>query len=337
MYKIFLVGYVPDFFQRNCHTNFWPWKYITQTLNEIGYKAFHRNADDINHSNPNIYICWNEPDTVQLIKNYKINKNSILIQKLTSFDTSEISQKSDWTDNPIEFFKTWTWPQYQKLNELSDSGYKFFAFGAKTETNAFPVKKKLVSKFKDYIFWIPWGSMIVPYKEIQKSKPILSDFKYDLGFVGSKWGKKNRGNIDNWDSFLMPLLEKKYSTFIAGSGTEKGTINIKKHISILKKSKLCPILHASSWKAEKGVMDRFWTIFSLGRFGVIDNEGVFDFFNKDEVVYAESKEEYLDKSMYYLENVEKQEKYIGAILDRIKNEYNQNQVWSNIMKKVLMK
>ena len=64
-------------------------------------------------------------------------------------------------------------------------------------------------------------------------------------------------------------------------------------------------------------MDRFWTVFSLGRFGVIDNTGILDFYNEDEIVLATEKEEYIDKSLYYMNNVEKQKPYIEKILKRI--------------------
>ena len=162
----------------------------------------------------------------------------------------------------------------------------------------------------------------------------MDNFKYDIGFVGSKWGKKYRGNLDDWDTYLEPLLNHNFSICLAGLGTKKGPVNIKQHISILKKSKLCPIFHAASWRVEKGIMDRFWTVFSLGRFGIIENEGIFDFFNSNEVVYASCPEEYYDKSIYFIKNTFEQEKYITAILNRIKTEYNQHHVWSKIMKKI---
>ena len=81
-------------------------------------------------------------------------------------------------------------------------------------------------------------------------------------------------------------------------------------------------------------MDRFWTVFSLGRFGVVDNEGVFDFFNEDEVVLETNPEEYVAKSLYYMKNVEKQLPYIEKIQKRIKAEYNQHEVWKNILKQI---
>ena len=81
-------------------------------------------------------------------------------------------------------------------------------------------------------------------------------------------------------------------------------------------------------------MDRFWTVFSLGRFGVMDNEGILDFYNEDEVVLATDRDEYFDKSMYYLRNVDRQLPYIEKVMKRIKTEYNQNQVWKKIFEKI---
>lgn len=332
--NIYLVGYQPKLFRKK-HTNFWPWNYLVNTFKELGYNAFHLNANKINHKKPNLYICWNQPDSLELISKYNPHKDSIIIQKLTSFDGSPESVGKEWTDDPVSFFKDWHWPQYQKLDKLYLSGYRFYAFGAKTDTESFPEKKKIVNKYKEKIFWIPWGSMIVPYKQIQKTTPIITDFKYNLGFVGSRWGTKYRGNINEWDTYLMPLAKQVDKAVIAGRGTSYGPVSLEEHINILKYSKICPIIHAASWKVEKGIMDRFWTVFSLGRFGVIDNEGILDFYNEEEIVLALNAEEYIDKSLYYMKNPEKQVPYIEKALNRIKKEYNQYEVWKKVLAKIM--
>lgn len=326
---IYLVGYEPRLLKPK-HTNFWPWSYLAQTFNELGYKAYHKNARKIDHSKPHIYICWNEPDSLSLIEKYKPHKDSVIIQKLTSFDTSTESNK-EWTENPLDFFAKWHWPQYQKLYKLRETGYKFYAFGAQTTATPFPQKAKIVSDFSDHIFWIPWGSMTVSYDTIMKSTPILSGFKYDLGFVGSRWGSKYRGNILEWDNYLQPVIDASPNAMLAGRGTKRGAVSVAKHIEILKSSKICPIIHATSWKVEKGIMDRFWTVFSLGRFGVMDNEGILDFFDEKEVVLATTPEEYVDKSIYYMQHTEKQRPFIEKALERIKKEYNQHEVWKKIL------
>jgi hypothetical protein len=330
---IILVGYRPKLFRKK-HTNFWPWNYLNDTFNGLGYDSSHQNPSSINFKKPHIFICWNEPDSLTLIEKYKPHKDSIIIQKLTSFDTSKESQR-DWTDNPVNFYKSWHWPQYQKLYALENSGYQFYAFGAQSDWKSFPTKNEIVSKFQDHIFWIPWGTMTVPHKDIMRSQPITDHFKYDVGFVGSRWGTKYRGNITEWDTFLNPVIEGAENVALAGRGTPKGAVSVNEHIDILKSSRLCPIIHAASWKAEKGIMDRFWTVFSLGRFGVVDNEGILDFYNEDEVVLATDAEEYVDKSLYYMKNVDKQKPYIEAALSRIKSEYNQHTVWKNILEKIM--
>lgn len=329
---IYMIGYEPKFLRKK-HTNFWPWNYLVETFNELGYNAYHKNADKINHKKPNVYICWNEPDSLELIEKHSPHKDSIIIQKLTSFDAGKESQR-DWTADPMTFFKEWHWPQYQKLKKLKKSGYEFYAFGAQSDITSFPVKSKIVTEFKNHIFWIPWGTMTVPYQEIQKSKPIIKGFKYDIGFVGSRWGTEYRGNLPEWDNYLMPLVNESENVMLAGRGTKRGPVSVEEHVEILKRSKLCPIIHAASWKVEKGIMDRFWTVFSLGRFGVMDNEGILDFFDETEVVLARSKEEYKEKSLFYINNVEKQLPYIEKIQARIKTEYNQHEVWKKILKQI---
>ena len=329
--NIYLVGYVPKYFFKSKHTNFWPWNYLASTFKELGYDGYHMNVNKINHKKPNVYICWNQTDSIELIEKYHPHKDSVIIQKLTSFDGSPESEGKSWTDKPVEFFKEWHWPQYQKLEKLEKYGYQFYAFGAKTDIDTFPEKKRIVEKYKDRIFWIPWGTMTVPYHDIQAAKPITTGFKYDIGFVGSRWGTKYRGNILEWDSYLQPVIDKANTTCIAGKGTEIGPVSVEKHIEILKQSKLCPIIHATSWKVEKGIMDRFWTVFSLGRFGVMDNEGILDYYNKDEVVLATTSEDYIEKSLYYMNNVDQQLPFIEKTLARIKSEYNQLEVWKKIL------
>lgn len=330
---VVLVGYQPRLFRKK-HTNFWPWNYLTGTFRKLGYQTWHLNANKIDHSKPHIYICWNEPDTIHLFNKYNIHKDSVLVQKLTSFDGSPESVGKEWTDNPMKFFQEWHWPQYKKLDQLSNSGYSFYAFGAKTDVDSFPMKKIIVDKYKDRIFWIPWGTMTVSYDEIMNAKPVMDGFKYDLGFVGSRWGTVYRGNILEWDNWLQPLVDKAKTSVIAGRGTKLGPVSVAEHIDILKSSRLCPIIHAASWKVEKGIMDRFWTVFSLGRFGVIDNAGILDFYNEDEIVLATEKEDYIEKSLYYMNNVEKQKPYIEKALKRIQQEYNQYIVWKNILGKI---
>jgi hypothetical protein len=330
---VVLVGYQPRLFRKK-HTNFWPWNYLTGIFRKLGYQTWHLNANKIDYSKPHIYICWNEPDTIHLFNKYNIHKDSVLVQKLTSFDGSPESVGKEWTDNPMKFFQEWHWPQYKKLDQLSNSGYRFYAFGAKTDVDSFPMKKIIVDKYKDRIFWIPWGTMTVSYDEIMNAKPVMDGFKYDLGFVGSRWGTMYRGNILEWDNWLQPLVDKAKTSVIAGRGTKLGPVSVAEHIDILKSSRLCPIIHAASWKVEKGIMDRFWTVFSLGRFGVIDNAGILDFYNEDEIVLATEKEDYIEKSLYYMNNVEKQKPYIEKALKRIQQEYNQYIVWKNILGKI---
>lgn len=332
--RIYLTGYQPRFFFKPKHTNWWPWDYLTQTFRLLGYDAHHLNINKINHREPAVYICWNEPDSISLIEQYTIHPDSIVIQKLTSFDGSPESAHTNWTDHPFEFFQQWHWPQYQKLSVLHSKWPRFYAFGALTNIDAFPNKKAIVDQFKSRIFWIPWGTMTVPYKEIMSAKPILDGFKYDAGFVGSRWGTKLRGNITEWDSFLQPILNQSDTFYLAGKGTSKGPVSVEEHIKALRLSRICPIIHATSWKVEKGIMDRFWTVFSLGRFGVVDNEGILSFFNPNEVVLETNSDEYVEKSLFFKRNPEKQRPFIEKVLTRIQKEYNQKEVWSRILKRI---
>jgi len=332
--NIYLTGYIPKYFFSRKHTNFWPWSYLTETFRLLGYNAFHINAGKIDHKKPALYICWNSPDTLELISKYKPHRDSIIVQKLTSFDASPESQGREWTPDPVNFFREWHWPQYLKLDQLNDSGYRFYAFGAKTDTDSFPEKKKIADKYRDRIFWIPWGTMTVSYQDIMKSVPITDGFRYDLAFVGSRWGTKYRGNISEWDTYLQPLIDSAGRSYIAGRGTRRGAVSVKEHVEALKQAALCPIIHATSWKVEKGIMDRFWTVFSLGRFGVTDNEGILNFYDEKDVVLALSPEEYIEKSLWYMKNPASQKPYIESAQRLIKEKYNQYEVWKAILSKI---
>ena len=81
-------------------------------------------------------------------------------------------------------------------------------------------------------------------------------------------------------------------------------------------------------------MDRFWSIFTLGRFGVADSLGAYDFYNEDEVVVATSAEEYIELSKYYIKNVDKQLPFIEKIQKRIREEYNWYHTWKHILENI---
>ncbi len=72
----------------------------------------------------------------------------------------------------------------------------------------------------------------------------------------------------------------------------------------------------------------------LGRFGVADSLGAYDFYNEDEVVVATSAEEYIELSEYYIKNVDKQLPFIEKIQKRIREEYNWYHTWKNILENI---
>ncbi len=316
------------------HTNWYPWKKFYEVFNELGYETEWVELEnlEVKKDKRRIFICWNEPTSLELIHSGKYQEHDILLQKLTSLGKG--CDDINWGDNPYEFFKNWHWPLYRMFERIYDSGYNIFAFGCKTDPEPFPEKKRICDKLKDRIFWIPWGSSLYSWEEIQRAKPIMDNFEFDIGFVGSIWGIKGRGNIDTVEDFLLPIIKNKKCA-LGGQGTPLGPVDDKTHKYILKKSKLCPIINAPSWRIEKGVQDRFWTVFTSGRFGVVDSEGIYYFFNEDEVVCETHPEEYIEKSIYFLNNVEKQKPYIEKVLKRIKKEYNYYITWERILAKII--
>jgi hypothetical protein len=332
-FQIVLLGYTST---NPKHTNWYPWDRFKKVFDHLGYDNVWIEPNQIPQLNSNkrrILICWNLPDSLDLVKSGLYRKQDIIIQKLTSL--SKYDSQVNWTKDPLNFFKNWRWTLYKITEELYDNGVNIYNFGCKTDIDTFPEKKRICDKLKDRQFWIPWGSSLYDWSEIQNMKPIIGNFKYDIGFVGSLWGTVGRGNIDSWSDFIKPLLNKYPNNHLAGVGQPNPTADDETHKSILKYSKLCPIVNAPSWQVEKGVQDRFWTVFTTGRFGVVDSEGIYDFFNEDEVVCETDPGEYVKKSIYYLENIDKQKPYILKVQERIKNEYNYYNTWKNILDKII--
>ncbi len=83
------------------------------------------------------------------------------------------------------------------------------------------------------------------------------------------------------------------------------------------------------------MQDRFYTVFTAGRFGVCDNPGVYEFFEDDEVVCETNAEKYVEKSIYYLENVEMQQPFIEKVQHKIKHKYNFYVQWRTILDRVI--
>ena len=323
-YIITILGYT-----ETNHTNFYPWNRFFDVFKTIGYKCEWIKIDNLKrYGEKRIFLTWNEPTCKDLIDNKQILKNDIIFQKLTSLGKYDSNQ--NWTNNPSEWYKTWKWTPYQMIEKYIDLGYNIYGFGCKSNINEYPEKKRICEKFKDRIFWITWGGTPFNLNEIINSKPILNNLTHKIGFVGSKWGKVGRGNIDAWSKYITPLEEK--FNFDKYGGNDSIMISDNDMKNILKKYIICPIIHAPSWQAEQGVQDRFYTVFLCGRFGICDNLGAIDIFG-DEIkdICTENPKEYFEKTKYYFENSSEQEKYIKFIQDKIKEKYNFYIQWYNIM------
>ena len=329
---IYLLGYTKP----HQHTNWYPWLRFEKVLKHLGYDVRWVEKEDIGNEKNRIFISWCEPDLVWLINEGIYKPGDVILQKLTALGNydSNVTWGNTW-DECEEWCKTWRWTPYKLVEDALDAGVNIYSFGCKTRYEEFPEKKRIVNKLEkeNRIFWVPWGSSLYDWDEIQNAKPVM-DFKADLGFVGSIWGKKGRGNIDSVEQFLQPLNTGKYTWNLAGMGTQRGPVEDNEHKKILTSSKLCPIINALSWKVEHGIQDRFWSVFTAGRFGVADSPGVLDFFNEDEVVWSRHADEYKELSEYYIKNVDKQLPFIQKIQKRIKTEYNWYNTWDNIIKKL---
>ena len=329
-YTIYLLGYT-----QFGHTNHFPWKKFYEVFKHLGYNIKWVEQHDIGNEENRIFICWDEPSTVDLINNDIYKSGDIILHKLVCM--SKYDKGVNWgttKEEAEEFFKTWRFSLHKIFEDAYDGGYNIYSFGAKTNPKGHLEKERILNKLKDRYFPVPWGSSLYSYDEVQNCKPKMDGLQYDIGFVGSIWGQAGRGNVDSIQAYLEPLLNE-YTSDLGGPGTKRSYVDDPTHKMILENARICPIINAMSWKVEKGLMDRFWTVFTAGRFGVVDSEGVYDFFNEDEFVYASSAEEYIDKTKYYIKNVDKQLPFIEKVQKRIREEYNWYHTWDNILKTVI--
>ena len=147
-------------------------------------------------------------------------------------------------------------------------------------------------------------------KDILESKPIFNKLDKNCGFVGSKWGVPGRGNIDAWYKYLTPLEKHNFDRY----GLPGRMLSDKEMVETLRQYKICPIIHAPSWVSERGVQDRFYTVFISGRFGVCDNLGAIDIMgNEIADICTTDPEEYYKKTIFFMNNTQEQKKYIDII------------------------
>ena len=330
-FRVVLLGYTST---NPIHTNYWPWGMFAKVLKDLGYTVEWKELEDCRRGqgHPRIFICWNKPNAQDIIEAGVYQPGDVILQKVTSLGRGD--DGVSWGDDPLGFFKTWTWPTYQMVERLLDGGKNIYAFGCRTNVDLFPEKKRICKKLGKRLFWIPWGSSLFTWNEIVNAAPKMGGLAYDVCFVGSVWGQEGRGNIGSFFNYVRPLLRGSLY-LLAGRGTARGVVSNQEHKQMLQMSTLCPIINAPSWRAERGVQDRFWSVFTAGRFGVVDSEGVYEFFDEKDVVCETDPGEYIEKSRFFLENPAAQVPYIEKIQKRIKEEYNYYHTWANIIDTII--
>lgn len=331
---IYLLGY------KSGHTHTHPQSRFNEVLSFLGYDVRWVNIEEVDSITKNrIFICWDQPSSHVLVDKGYYKPGDIILQKVTALVPAYKNHADlNWgttKESATNFLKSIDWSAYQMIQNLLDENINIYGFGCRTSYSEFSKKNILVNQLlkSERLFYHPWGPCLYNKKELDSAAPIVDDFKFDIGYVGSIWGIKGRGNVDTISDFLAPLAKGK-NCALGGIGTTLGKVSDEQHKYILKSSKLCPIVNALVWNMEKGVQDRFWSVFASGRFGVVDNEGVYSFFNRDEVICSTEPGDYIEKSEYYLNNPEKQLPFIEKVLSRIKSEYNWYNTWSTIMNNI---
>lgn len=328
-YIITILGYTKIKLDGSRHTNWFPWNRFLDVFNTIGYKCEWTELHTLERGDEKrLFITWNEPTSLDLYQSGKVKQYDIVFQKLTSLGKG--MNDVNWTKNSHNWNKEWHWPIYKTVEYLYDKGLNIYGFGCKTQYNEYPEKKRICEKLKDRIFWITWGGTPFNWNQIKQARPVMSNLIDDIAFVGSKWGKVGRGNVDSWDKYIKPLKNCKYN-FNQYGGIGNKMVSDGEMVEILQKSKICPIIHAPSWQSERGIQDRFYTVFLSGRFGICDNLGAIDIMGEEiREICTEDPQEYYNKTLYYLENPDKQLHFINIIQDKIKKKYNFYRQWESV-------
>lgn len=137
------------------------------------------------------------------------------------------------------------------------------------------------------------------------------DLACDIGYTGGYWPYKAR----NLNRYILPLCYPagKYNIKIFGNGwgglgQYLGTIQEHKIRDLFKSAKIVPAVHESHsniWGFD--VVERVYKSAGVGGGLTISDyvEGIEDLYTPDQVVMADSPEEYEEEIQYYLENEEK--------------------------------
>lgn len=334
-YIITLVGYTKIRKDGSRHTNWFPWNRFYNVFQTLGYNVEWIEFNTLERNQEKrLFITWNEPTCLELYQSGKILTKDIVFQKLTSLGKG--MEKENWTKDPKSWCEKWNWPIYRTVEYLYDKGLNIYAFGCRTDIHLFSEKQRICKKLKDRIFWITWGGTPFDWEQIKNCQPKMKNLTEDITFIGSKWGVVGRGNIDTWEKYIKPFESSKCPyKFNQYGGIGNKMISDEKMIKLIQKSKLCPIIHSPSWQVERGIQDRFYTIFLSGRFGICDNLGAIDIFgNEIREICSEDPKEFYKKSIYFLQHPEKQIKYINLIQNKIKTKYNFYRQWETVLNNV---
>ncbi len=335
---IILLGYNSVWAGGGRHTNWYPWNRFKDVFETLGYDVTwcslgqFKQMKAITPSKRKLFICWNDPTSLELYRSGLVDSRDIVVQKLTSLGKG--MEKESWGADPLQWCKEWSWPIHVTVQTLREKGLNIFAFGCRSMTEIFPEKHWACEAIGKRLFWILWGGTPFNQEYLQSEmKPKMDGLTTDVAYVGSRWGRTGRGNLEPWAKYIDPLLKSLPSDAkidLGGAGLG-GQVTDSSMVESLQRAKLCPIIHAASWQAERGIQDRFWTVFMAGRFGVVENDGVYDFFHPSEVVCEVDPAKWLEKSRYYLENVQEQLPFIEKAQEKIKAKYNWYHEWERVL------
>jgi len=150
--------------------------------------------------------------------------------------------------------------------------------------------------------------------------PVLLQDEYVFGFIGTNSHLKK----DMTDKYLLPLMNK-YSHLLFGERWGENITPISPIYCnyVYCQSLICPNYHVQ-WQHDNcnEVNERTFVIPVCGGFEITDNPQMMrKIFKDDEMVIANSPEEYLEKFDYYLHHVNERYDYVVAGAERVLKEF----------------
>lgn len=142
---------------------------------------------------------------------------------------------------------------------------------------------------------------------------------YDYYFIGTRSFVKD----EKTRNYLLPIIDKYKNGILMGKGFNK-CLDIAQAATYYSKALVSPNYHTQGQIDQYiNVNERTVIIPACGGFEVVDNpQALPDVFDKDEIVWADNPEQYLDHVDYFIEHPVERAEYIYKGMKRVYEDHN---------------